>query len=176
MIQKLWRAARTRLIHLVFWPRYLTNSEIRRFARSQQGSVLEIGSGRSVRGRFPYSAEPYFRHCSFTQSDIVPDFGHRVLDVSSDVAAGFDAILCANVLEHVFDYQSAVANIYQSLDAGGRAFFVVPYFYPLHDEPHDYWRFTEHSLREMFRAFSEINIRPRGFRIAPVIYSIDVKK
>src|SRR5690554_3427244 len=143
--------------HALLLPRWRTNQEIRQFARTQQsGRVLEIGSGKPVNGKYPYSAADLF-DCEVVRSDIDPVFGHPVVDVMSDDLSGFDAILCANVLEHVPDPQAAVDNMRKGLPDGGRVFAVVPFAYPLHDEPGDYWRFTEHALRRLFDGFSRVD-------------------
>lgn len=49
-------------------------------------------------------------------------------------------------------------------------YFPRKFFYPLHDEPHDYWRFTEHALRMLLADFSEVRIDCSGPRKAPVFY------
>lgn len=96
--------------------------------------------------------------------------------MTCDDLSGFDAVLCANVLEHVVDFQAAINNLWKGLSDGGRLFVVVPFAYPLHAEPDDYWRFTEHNLRRLFAEFSEVEIRHRGFRGSPVLYSVTATK
>ena len=134
--------------------------------------MLEIGSGPTIAGRTPYSAGRFFKHCEFVRSDINPAFGHRVIDITVDRIDGYDAIVCANILEHVLDFRDAIDNIARWMHPGSRAIIVVPFLYPLHDEPQDYWRFTEHSLRDMFLGFSTVEVRHRGFRSLPFIYSV----
>jgi len=168
----------TRLAHVVFWGRHFTRSEVRRFAEAERYQrVLEIGSGRPVDGRCPYSSADLFVGAEVTRTDVDPSFGHRVLDVTKDSLAGFDTILCASVLEHVYPWGDAVENMYRTMDDGARALIIVPAFYPLHDEPHDYWRFTEHALRRMFSKFRSVTVRHRGFiRRFPTIYAVEVVK
>ena len=60
-----------------------------------------------------------------------------------------DWILCSEVAEHVFDFKSAFEEIRRSLKPGGKLILTVPFSVPLHGEPHDYWRFTAHSLRAL---------------------------
>jgi hypothetical protein len=43
----------------------------------------------------------------------------------------------------------------------------VPHLYPYHDEPGDFWRFTEHSLRRLLEPFESVEIRSRGPRRLP---------
>jgi SAM-dependent methyltransferase len=60
--------------------------------------------------------------------------------------AGVDFILCTEVLEHVADWQKAFANLSYLLRPGGRVVITVPFFYPLHEEPYDFWRPTIHAI------------------------------
>ena len=55
-----------------------------------------------------------------------------------------------------------------ALTPGGMLVVAVPHLYPYHDEPTDYWRFTEHALRQMLEAFGSTEIRVRGLRRMPV--------
>ncbi len=131
--------------------------------------VLEIGSGRQDLGADAYSLKAAFPDVmEFVQSDVNPAFGHRVVDVT-DMAIDqeFDVILCMYVLEHVFDVAAAVAGLRQAVRPGGRVVVAVPHIYPYHDEPIDFWRFTEHSLRMLFRDFSSVEIRHKGIRRFP---------
>jgi SAM-dependent methyltransferase len=137
-------------------------------ARPDQ-KVLEIGSGRQDLGRNAYSLLDAFPpEADFVQSDYNPAFGHRVVDVTDmAIEEEFDLILCMYVLEHVFDVQAAVTNMCRALRPGGRMLIAVPHVYPYHDEPIDFWRFTEHSLRQLCRGFSSVEIRRKGPRRFP---------
>jgi SAM-dependent methyltransferase len=131
--------------------------------------ILEIGSGRQDLGADAYSLKPLFPEAAeFVQSDVNPAFGHRVVDVTDmSIDQEFDAILCLYVLEHVFDVRAAVDNMRKALRPGGKVFIAVPHVYPYHDEPIDFWRFTEYSLRELCRDFSAVEIRHKGIRRFP---------
>ncbi|MEQ8416803.1 MAG: class I SAM-dependent methyltransferase [Imperialibacter sp.] len=54
----------------------------------------------------------------------------------------FDVILCTEVLEHVANWEQAFANFRQILRPGGVIVITTPFFYFLHEEPHDFWRPT----------------------------------
>lgn len=62
--------------------------------------------------------------------------------------SGFDVVLCLEVLEHVCHWERAFANLSRLLRPGGRVLLTCPFFYPLHEEPHDYWRPTPYAFRE----------------------------
>jgi len=59
----------------------------------------------------------------------------------------FQFMLCTEVLEHVADWNAAFANLAGLLADGGYLFVTCPFFYPLHEEPYDFWRPTVHALR-----------------------------
>ncbi len=62
----------------------------------------------------------------------------------------FDIVVCVAVLEHFDDPHRAIAEIYRVLKPGGRIIISVPFLFPIHDAPGDYWRFTKYGLAKMF--------------------------
>lgn len=64
-------------------------------------------------------------------------------------AAAFDTIAILDVLEHVPDPQACLREIRRVLKPEGVALIHVPFLYPLHDEPFDFWRLTEHGLHSI---------------------------
>lgn len=156
--------------HVLLGTRRWTDRQIADVAASSTGlKVLEIGSGRQDMGHNAYSLVHAFPNAGeFVQSDFNAAFGHRVIDVTDmDVDQEFDLILCMYVLEHVFDVHAAVENMRKALKPGGRVVIAVPHVYPYHDEPIDFWRFTEYSLRRLCRDYSSVEIRRRGIRRFP---------
>jgi 2-polyprenyl-3-methyl-5-hydroxy-6-metoxy-1,4-benzoquinol methylase len=91
-----------------------------------------------------------------------------VIDVTAmDFEDHFDLIICLYVLEHVYDVNTAAQNLHHALRSGGRLVVSVPHVYPYHDEPIDYWRFTEHSLRRLLAGFEQVTVRAKGMRRFP---------
>jgi len=167
------KSAARALAHLIFRPHAFKKKRIRKIARGVKGKkILEIGSGKSVNGEFFYSVEALFDSGNeFIKSDIVEEYGHTVINlVELQSNEEFDIILCLNVLEHILEYEKAIENLWNALKPGGLGIILVPAFYPLHDEPHDYWRFTEHSLRILLKRFKNINIIHSGIRQYPFAY------
>jgi len=140
------------------------------FAETVHGSkILELGSGRLDHGSDAYSMRSLFGSSNeFIQSDVVPDYGPLVVDATTmEFDREFDVILCSSVLEHVDDCRAAVERIHRALKPGGRAVISVPFLFPYHDEPHDFWRFTEYGLTRMLAQFSAVDVRHRGYRRLP---------
>ena len=160
------------IVHTTFPVKKAQYRDLKKFARNiHNKKILEIGSGR-------YDLEHFFhRSNTFIKSDIDLKYGHRIIDITKlGETNEYDVILCLNVLEHVYDYRIAIDNIYNALKSNGILFLSVPFFYPLHDEPNDYWRFTEHSFRKLLINFSDISIKKSGLRTFPYNYSIICKK
>jgi SAM-dependent methyltransferase len=62
------------------------------------------------------------------------------------VDASFDSVLLLDVLEHLAEPEVALREAYRVLKSEGRLLVTIPFAYPLHDQPHDYQRFTLHGL------------------------------
>ena len=62
----------------------------------------------------------------------------------------FDTVLLLDVLEHIQQPDSAMAEVRRVIKIGGRIVVQVPFLYPLHDEPYDFQRWTTHGLGAIF--------------------------
>ena len=61
----------------------------------------------------------------------------------------FDTVLAADVLEHISNPFLFIKETARVLKAGGKSLIMVPFHYWIHEEPHDYFRYTEYALRKM---------------------------
>jgi len=59
----------------------------------------------------------------------------------------FDTVLVSDVFEHVYNPDLLWAEIFRVLKSGGHVLAGIPFFYNLHEEPHDYFRYTEFAIR-----------------------------
>lgn len=76
----------------------------------------------------------------------------------------FDTVLCSEVLEHVPDPGRVLAAIRRVVRPGGHLLVTVPHLSRLHEEPHDYFRYTGYGLRAVLETagFEVIEIKPRA--------------
>ena len=79
------------------------------------------------------------------QLDVICDLNDK-LPFDSDT---FDSILLSDVLEHIRKPEQLLNEIQRLLKKDGVLIMNVPYYYCLHEEPHDYFRYTEFALKSM---------------------------
>jgi SAM-dependent methyltransferase len=70
-------------------------------------------------------------------------------------ASRFDLVFSSQVLEHVPEPRPVLAECARVLRPGGELVLSVPFYWPLHEEPHDYRRFTPRGLE---RALDEVGL------------------
>ncbi|MCC6932726.1 MAG: methyltransferase domain-containing protein [Deltaproteobacteria bacterium] len=99
-----------------------------------------------------------FDYDSLTKPDILGDIQNTPLN-----SAYYDAIFLAEVLEHLPQPQAAISNIYQALKPSGRLLLSVPFIFPLHEQPNDYYRFTKYGLLYLLKPFGEVVVLERNF-------------
>ena len=73
--------------------------------------------------------------------------------------ASFDVVLCTEVLEHLPEPQRAIDEIFRVLVPGGRLLLTTRFLFPIHDAPHDYFRFTKYGLRHLLRRFEIVELQ-----------------
>lgn len=90
--------------------------------------------------------------------------GNDYVDLQCDLTATlpfsdgqFDTVILSDVLEHVSQPEALWREMARILSSGGRVLMSVPFYYYLHEQPNDYYRYTEYALRR----FAEIS----GFRV-----------
>jgi SAM-dependent methyltransferase len=66
--------------------------------------------------------------------------------------AMFDTILLTDVLEHIARPDELWREMTRVLRPGGKVIVTVPFLYPIHEEPHDYHRYTGYKLRHFCEA------------------------
>lgn len=70
----------------------------------------------------------------------------------------FDVVLCTEVLEHLPEPQRAIDEMHRVLTPGGTLLLTTRFLFPIHDAPHDYFRFTKYGLRHLLRRFEILEL------------------
>jgi SAM-dependent methyltransferase len=77
------------------------------------------------------------------------DFIGTAEDMHAVADESIDSMLCSEVLEHVPHPHVAIREFARVLRPGGVLLLTVPFLARLHEEPHDYFRYTRHGLRRL---------------------------
>lgn len=125
-----------------------------------QGVVLDVGGGR---------LETYLRFMDLSKSELISldlEFTGPQVCNSTEVlgsvtslpfaSGSVNTVLCFNLLEHVFDYRTAIAEIHRVMAEDGVLYGWIPFMFHIHAgsdsdansgmAPRDYWRFTDQGL------------------------------
>jgi SAM-dependent methyltransferase len=64
-------------------------------------------------------------------------------------------VLCLDTLEHVEYPHRALIEIHRILKPDGIVVISSVMFYPIHDHPNDYWRFTPEAFKSLLKPFKD---------------------
>lgn len=113
--------------------------------------TLDIGCGNDQYGNyFPSRTTVDIEQREGIDVDIIADAHdlHQIADAS------YDVILCTEVLEHLHTPARAIAEFKRVLAPGGLLILTTRFVYPLHDTPHDYYRYTKYGLQHLLQDFA----------------------
>jgi SAM-dependent methyltransferase len=126
-------------------------------------SVLDVGAGTApFRELFVHTR---YVTCDWEQSGYDEEVDIRAPATDIPVEDGsFDVIVCTEVLEHVPEPSVVLAELHRVLRDGGLLLVTVPFVWFLHEEPHDYYRYTPHGLKFLLDGarFADYEISPTG--------------
>ncbi|WP_239002631.1 class I SAM-dependent methyltransferase [Rhodovastum atsumiense] len=123
--------------------------------------VLDAGAGDQ-----PY--RHLFAHCTYESADFekvdkpyarstyVCDLAHIPVE-----DARYDAVVFSQVMEHLPDPAAVLAELARVLRPGGRLFYSGPLFYEEHEQPYDYYRYTQFAVRLLLQrgGFTVVQLR-----------------
>lgn len=117
---------------------------IRNFANDCTGNVLEIGCGQKPYAEWFSNADSYIGLDVTTAEKNVDVLGNGTMLPFKDNS--FDAVASFQVLEHISDPQVFIKEMGRVLNVDGRGIILTNQSWPLHEVPHDYFRFTRFGL------------------------------
>lgn len=143
-------------------------SDLRKASFFAYGRMLDVGCGNK-----PYAkmfADKIAEHvgCDVVQSS------ERCVDVICPATellfadCTFNTVLATQVIEHVADHRSMLLEVFRVLEKKGFLILSGPMYWPLHEEPYDFFRFTKYGLEFLLKSvgFIEIEILNNGGRWA----------
>lgn len=150
----------------------LLKKSVAKYLRNNNMTILDFGCGQK-----PY--QPFFlgKNVLYIGTDIkASDF----VDILCDGKklpfkdSSFHACLCLQVLEHAEEPQQVVDEIYRVLDPQGFLFLSTHGNWPIHDSPHDYWRWTEFGLKKILKKFEVLELFNCGGPAASIIQLLEL--
>jgi len=131
-----------------------------------QGRLLDIGCGKR-----PY-ALIYESLVEMSVGTEVASSPHGIAEADVICVAealpfpdrSFDIVLCTEVLEHTRKPFQVMDEIARVLKPGGYLLLSVPFIYPVHEAPHDHWRFTVYGLEDISHTVGlvPLYVHPKG--------------
>jgi SAM-dependent methyltransferase len=123
--------------------------------------VLDVGCGNR-----PYAdlfADCEYIGLNYSAQDACPDVIADAMKLP--IATGtIDLVFCTQVLEHLAKPWRFLEECHRVLRSGGWIVLSAPLYWPLHEEPHDYFRYTRYGLESLMTSagFAQCEIRNDG--------------
>ena len=130
------------------------NRELKSVVNTAGNTVLNYGSGDDrdcEESHYRY----YFSGVKYKSFD--PNYKGAEIKNSYELQdKSFDTILNFWVLEHIYDFHNAIQEMARICNKN--LFIALPFKYPYHPAPNDYWRFTKESAVKILEDYFEIKI------------------
>lgn len=128
------------------------------------GRVIDIGCGNKPYENIFKERTTEYIGCDIMQSslqkvDILCPANNIPLPDNS-----FDTAFSTQTIEHVEDHQGLVNEAFRLVNAGGYFIISGPLYWHLHEEPYDFFRFTQYGFKYVFEkaGFEMIEIKSNG--------------
>jgi len=131
--------------------------------------IVDIGAGEC-------QYKPFFSHARYVSTDWCGTTDHHKYSSGIDHICpaenlpfqnqSYDYVLCTQVLEHVRRPEVVIQEISRILKNDGLLFLTVPQSWEEHEQPFDYYRFTQFALKALAddNQFEVVEIKPNGGR------------
>lgn len=137
------------------------NHAIQKYATAR---LIDIGCGNK-----PYAELLQGKITEYIGCDIIQS-SNNCVDVLCEATKiplpndSFDTAFSTQTIEHVGDFQEMVNEAFRLLKPGGNFIVSGPMYWPLHEEPYDFHRFTKHGFAYTLQkaGFEVVEIIPNG--------------
>ena len=125
------------------------NKKIKSVFTDKSDKILDLGCGsnpkyhKSINGRILC-----FDKTESKITDVVGDANNLPFRANS-----FDKIISVNSFYYFDNPFKVVKDVHKILKNSGKLILIMPFIYPIHDAPHDKYRFTEFGIRELLKGY-----------------------
>lgn len=143
---------------IFFNPFYIIRKElykaIARQAPSFKGKLVDLGCGTK-----PYAHE-FVNVSEYIGLDIAQSGNgdtKSLIDVFYDGSTfpfesnSVDGIFSSETFEHIFNLEEIIPEIHRVLKPGGQLLATCPFFWPEHEVPYDYARYTSYAIQHLLK-------------------------
>jgi SAM-dependent methyltransferase len=126
---------------------------------AQGATILDIGAGDAPYRELFGNAD--YKTCDWDRSIYSPGRPPDIVAPADNVPlpdSSLDAIVSTQVLEHVAEPGLVLEEFYRLLKPKGHLYVTTPLVWYLHEQPHDYYRYTSHGLRYLLNRAGFVNI------------------
>lgn len=133
-------------------------------SKYSNGKLIDIGCGNK-----PYTSMLYPYINEHIGCDIIQSSDNKV-DVICEAtniqlpSETFDTAFSTQTIEHVGEFQLMVNEAYRLLKPGGHFIVSGPMYWPIHEEPFDFHRFTKYGFEQSLKkaGFEVVEVLPNG--------------
>lgn len=134
------------------------------YSKHYKGTLYDLGCGEA-----PY--KKYF--LQYCDEYVGVDWGDSLHKIEANIVANLneplpiedekaDTVVSLSVLEHLCEPQIFLNECFRILKKEGTLILEVPWMVWIHEEPHDYFRYTPYGLKYMLKkaGFKDIHVQP----------------
>jgi 2-polyprenyl-3-methyl-5-hydroxy-6-metoxy-1,4-benzoquinol methylase len=153
-----------------FWVRKAILQALLKTRSRLTGTLLDVGCGQMPYRPLlipPHGDVTHYLGLDFAENPIHdnrPDLYWTADGCIPLPNASVDCAICTEVLEHCPEPETVLREVWRVLRPEGTLFLTVPFLWPLHEVPYDYYRYTPFALqRHLERAgFGVIDLHALG--------------
>jgi len=152
--------SRAYLVYRALWPPLAAAAQIATAECGASGPPLVIDVGCGERPYADFFEGAYYVGLNYGMDDASPDIvgDAQQLPLKSNCA---DIVFSTQMIEHVPHPEKLVREAFRVLKPRGVLLLTGPFYWPLHEEPHDFYRFTRYGFEHLLvsAGFEVMSIR-----------------
>ncbi len=137
------------------------------YSKYYKNTLVDLGCGTAPYKDFfleyadKYVGVDWTKTLHNSQADVISNLNEKI-KLPDNYA---DTIVSLSVMEHLCEPQIFLNESYRILKDGGIMILQVPWMWWIHELPHDYFRYTQHSINMLSKFGFEVkNVTPLGSR------------